>query len=121
MNDQTLHILYLGMRHYTGIKLGRLLQYQTRRIWAVTPVEKHICELCGKHINRTERSVDHILPKSVCYDLGLIGMVYDPRNMRMTHTFCNQKRDQSLEELPDSIKNKIYSMYEAKFGVQLKK
>lgn len=65
------------------------------------------CDICGERVARRDRSLDHIIPKSVCYELGLAGLVLDSRNFRLAHKRCNGKRGSNLSGLPEPILRRL--------------
>jgi len=83
--------------------------YKTRR-WK----DVLICAICGKNITKSTLTVDHIIPASICLELGLYKLEFDYRNLRSTHRSCNEQRGNNYDDLPESVKLKIEELRNAK-------
>ncbi len=100
---------YVINSHYKHMKRTAKVKPQTvvedtnaRRIFS--PVERHqvfgnskVCALCGKPIDETDFTVDHIIPLSR-------GGTNDPENLRPVHKSCNHFKGNYLDkEMFDNI------------------
>lgn len=65
------------------------------------------CNICGKYCKRLDRTVDHIIPKAVCYDYEMWGLIIDPRNFQMLCSKCNRIKDDSTLFIPLSVRQAI--------------
>lgn len=66
------------------------------------------CNICGKYCKRKDRTLDHIIPKTVCYDYELFNLVLDPRNFQMLCFECNQTKRHSMLFVPAKVRQAIY-------------
>lgn len=118
-NDDTMLrcLLWLGYRHYIGMWKYKTLQ-AARMSYLKSIGWRGLCSICGEAVNQNKnrRSVDHIVPVSICLELNMPGLIFDIRNFRLAHQKCNQRRGNSTDDLPDSIKkllagkrNKLYT------------
>lgn len=54
----------------------------------------YICGICGKWVDATEVSLDHIIPRSARPDL-----IFVDSNIQPTHYICNTKKGSKHEKL----------------------
>lgn len=66
-----------------------------------------LCCFCNEEIKWDDRSVDHIIPKSVCWELELFALLVDERNLRIAHKRCNSLRANDVSDLPISVRRKL--------------
>lgn len=64
-----------------------------------------LCWLCGKYVGRTQRTMDHKIPESLCWALELPSLVVDLRNIGLAHERCNTSRGHTIEDLPQAIRD----------------
>jgi hypothetical protein len=69
------------------------------------------CDICGQPTYKGNRTIDHIIPQSVCKKLELYHLIIDERNFRLSCSACNLERLASMDEFPQ-LKNWI----DAKMG-----
>ena len=101
--------LYRALRVYLGEKVNEHLQIACRYFY-YSQSSPRLCSICGKHIRHGNRSVDHIIPLSVVRELELYRLMFDPRNMRIAHNYCNVNRGNDISDLPESVINKLASL-----------
>jgi hypothetical protein len=65
--------------------LGFVAPVSFKAIWER---DRGVCQICHLPVERTEASLDHILPLS-------LGGTHEPRNVRLTHRACNSRRQAS--------------------------
>lgn len=109
-NDRFLFwAIYRGLYHYLGLAMN--VEY--RRVkgeWKSNPRNKiWRCAICDLNINRkSERTIDHIIPKNLCYELGLPQLIIDERNFRAAHQLCNARRGElTVEDLSPNVLAKL--------------
>ncbi len=62
------------------------------------------CALCQKYLPYSKRTIDHIIPQELCYELEWPLLVYDERNFQvMCHRCNNKKGDNYVEYLPGKV------------------
>ena len=105
MNDSEIYLFWLGFKDWFMTRMRRRYSYARLRFVIMHP--DGICAICGGYIPRRERTVDHIIPKSVCIEIGLAGLIYDPRNFQLAHSICNKVRATDMSMLPASIVKEI--------------
>jgi len=69
-----------------------------------------LCQLCHKKVTKKERTIDHIIPKEICYELNMPLLIYDQRNLRRTCGNCNQKRGSKIHDLPPSVVKRLVEL-----------
>lgn len=109
MNDYTNLLVYYGLKHV----LGKWKSYKMSEVykkWMRDEKPSRICYLCGKHIPYQELSIDHLIPQTVCFQLDMPGLVFDTRNMRLTHKVCNAKKRNEIKYLPRNVVKKLREM-----------
>ena len=67
------------------------------------------CAICNQYLTHRKRTIDHIIPKSVCWELGLYNLINDPINFRVTCAQCNEKRGAKVDEFP-KLATKLYEI-----------
>lgn len=65
------------------------------------------CCFCGEKIKNRDHSVDHIIPRSVCYAIERPMLIFDIRNFRSSHKQCNRERADETSDLPEAVLEKI--------------
>lgn len=111
MKATTYYLFYLGLRHYLGKSVNE--QYQISKRYFLRTITGENCGQCGicfKTVEWGEQTIDHIIPKSIIYEYGLLNLLFDHRNFRITHQLCNTTRGDSMDELPEPIRNKLFSL-----------
>lgn len=104
--DSTHYLLYLGVRHALGHWKNRTIKRSFMR-WLADNGWPKYCELCGGKVTHKQRSVDHIIPVSVCLELEMPMLLFDSRNFRFAHRTCNSKRANRTNDLPLTIQSKL--------------
>lgn len=106
MKDYIGFALYIGLRHWLCRAISIYIRQSQYEYW-----DEHgngaLCTLCGRKVEFRHRSIDHIIPKSICYELGLYKLLFDPVNFRISHKLCNAKRGNDISDLPQSIIAKL--------------
>ena len=107
-NDITVYwLFYKGLRQYLGLWKFRTLKTEFYR-WMVANGWPNICGICHKKIRtRKERSLDHIIPISICMELEMPGLIFDPRNFRVAHRDCNEMRSSNISDLPKKVRQAL--------------
>lgn len=102
-------LFFGGLRHYLGISVDKEYR-QAKRKYYSSLKGKLSCGICGAKMSWKEpRSLDHIIPKSVIYETGLVGLIFDFRNFRATHPDCNVGRGNlTINDMPDKVRDKLF-------------
>jgi len=98
----TLSLCYIGVKHTLGVWKNKVMYLEFRKYLKIYGYN-HDCWLCGKKVSKNERSLDHAVPQSVCFELELPMLLFDHRNFRVAHQTCNTKRGSRISDLPLSI------------------
>lgn len=93
-----------------------LVKQLKREAWANYRNNK--CAICDNPMTRKERTMDHIIPESICWELEMPGLVYDGRNIRYVHALCNQRRSSDISDLPLSVQLKLHELRQSKSLVE---
>lgn len=106
LDDSGWEIFYRGLRAYLGERCGKaerraMLNWRKKNRWP-----KH-CAGCGNYTPNSQRTIDHIVPVSVCVALELPGLVYDENNYQMLCIDCNQAKRDKIDDLPEPVKQKL--------------
>lgn len=64
---------------------------------------KH-CQACNVRLTHKQRSIDHIIPKSICFELEMPELLWDKRNLTLLCVKCNSKKSNSTTDLPEKVK-----------------
>lgn len=113
--DFTILLIVWGYRHYWG-KQRSLLWSKTRKefLWnKLHRGESMDCEICGEWCPKHDRTVDHIIPRNILFEVELVGLEFDHRNLRLAHKKCNSDRGRlTIDDMPDSIRDKLFVLLE---------
>lgn len=98
--------LYRGLRVHLGewryrAKQAAKMRWMRRHRWP------DVCENCKRRVPWKERTIDHIIPQSVCFELDLPGLLFDDRNFQMLCSSCNSEKGHDIESLPEAIKKEL--------------
>lgn len=107
--DITIILFIRGLKHYLGICVDNAYRNAKREYYSSLKGELY-CGICGIKMSWKEpRSLDHIIPKSVIYETGLVGLIFDHRNFRATHVECNVGRGAlTINDMPDKVRDKLF-------------
>lgn len=109
MTDSELRVILLpAFRHYCGMHRRKILLDVQHKYWDETADKR--CWICGRWVQRYNRSIDHLVPIKICMLLNLDGLVFDKRNFRIAHTRCNSYRHHDISKLPPAIIAKLETM-----------
>lgn len=100
MTDSEKWNFYWSLRSYLGRKVS---DAQRLAGWQYYGKSDKVCFLCKKRVTAKDRSIDHIIPKTVCWELGLYRLIIDDRNFRIAHKRCNLIRGHDVSDLPPEI------------------
>lgn len=100
--SELLCLFYKGIYHYLGKQKTEM--YKQARAEFLRSNHRWICSKCGAKTKKKTKSIDHIIPKSILYELELPSLIYDPNNFRLMCTDCNFARGNDTEELPTNIR-----------------
>ncbi len=102
-------LLYKGIYHYLGIEVSKAYRKSKKEYHRSLGNTQRICNLCGEPIKWKDMSVDHIISRSIIWETGLVGLIFDHRNFQVAHKLCNVKRGGlTLDDLPDKVRNKLF-------------
>lgn len=71
---------------------------------------ENVCDICHKVMTPESRSIDHIIPVSVCIAYDLPALEYHHSNFQLAHKFCNASRNvdaDRFDDLPLYLKRKV--------------
>lgn len=106
MTSREIAVLLLpAFKHYCGKTRRAILIKLQHEFWDETPDKT--CWLCHKWVKFKHKSVDHVVPISICIVLDLLGLVFDKRNFRIAHLWCNSNRHHDISMLPEPIIAKL--------------
>lgn len=106
----TYWLIWRGLHRHVGLLKNNLYK-QARREWLRQHKTQLDCALCGEKIDWGKVTVDHIIPRKILYEYGLIELIFDSRNFQAAHELCNAKRgDLTIDDLPPAIRYKILDL-----------
>lgn len=106
---EQLYLFWIGYKWYIRVQHAKALHsefmiYLWENDWP------SICHICGERVSRRERSIDHLIPVSICYKLNMPELVLDKRNFALSHLRCNWKRGNKISDLPIVVQEKIKAL-----------
>lgn len=108
MSDSQIVLVFMEARHHMGKMMRDYYRQVRAEYWRELPPGPLRCYLCDKHLKWREKTIDHIVPKSVIYETGLVWLIYDKRNFAPAHHRCNANRGElSLKDLPENIQQAL--------------
>lgn len=109
--DRNTHLVlfFRGLYHYLGIRVDEALKQEILE-FLIENRWPRICGLCGKRIRGKGRTIDHIIPKATCYEVGLPELCIDRRNFQVAHKECNSAKKDNLADLSPRILAKLKSL-----------
>lgn len=111
LNTDILFLIYRYARQYYGLWESNEWRY-TKRLFYFQNGYSGVCQLCNKKVNKSDRTIDHIIPREICYELSMPLLVYDQRNLRRTCAKCNNKRGSTINDLPPNVKKRLLMLKE---------
>lgn len=106
MNDITHWMFYRGLRTYLGLWKKEALRVATRK-WRRENNHPVHCVLCGRYLKYGERTIDHIIPISICMELEMPGLIFDTRNFQLLCNGCNVHKGSSIHNLPPMVQEAL--------------
>lgn len=105
----TYWLIYVGMRRALGLWRSKALRHAYIH-WLAKNGWPNICALCGEKISHKDRSIDHIIPMNICFEIERPQLIFDERNFRVTHKLCNSKRHSDVSDLPEKVVAKLLEL-----------
>lgn len=71
---------------------------------------QNLCDICHKAMTAESRSIDHIIPVSICIAYDLPALEYHHSNFQLAHKLCNSSRNldaDRFDDLPPYLKRKV--------------
>jgi 5-methylcytosine-specific restriction endonuclease McrA len=84
------HLVRIELSTWWGLEYHRAKQRFFRKAYW------HRCGWCHNPIAKKKRSVDHIIPRWIFNQLGLIELAIDPDNFQIMHKKCNVEKGGKL-------------------------
>lgn len=115
MDDTVYWLLWRFTRKYLGL-LKEARWREAKAEFKRSRSNNWKCDICGKKLGKKNQrylrpSVDHVIPRNILYQLGLVDLIFDLRNLQLTHEICNVKRgDLTIADLPPRIRDKLFAM-----------
>lgn len=118
MDDEVIVLFMRGLYHYLGKSVSEA--YKQSRADYLRANTKWRCSICGKRTKKTGnmgKTIDHIIPKNIIFETGLVGLLFDHRNFRLTHALCNVQRGElTIDDLPDKVRDKLFGLLKDKYA-----
>lgn len=110
IDEETINLFYVGLKHYLGKAVSDAQKEAGHDYLNRLEQHERMCAFCGKFVKYKERSIDHIIPKKLCWELGLYRFVIDRRNFRLAHKVCNARRSSDVSDLPPKVLEKLIEL-----------
>lgn len=91
-------LVYRGAYHYLGKKFAEEFR-ERKQIWLRGKQSSRVCESCGIFLKFRQRTIDHIIPKSLIYELEEPKLLDDPNNWWVMCKWCNSDKSNLLPEV----------------------
>lgn len=110
-------IFYRGLHHHLGLCVRRQWQYFRRRMLAMRG-QPWLCASCGVKCEpvrggrqkRNTVTIDHIIPKSMLFELEIVELLFDEDNMAI---YCRQCNSVKGNVLPENIPLTLLCKFQA--------
>lgn len=105
MSEIDIYWLFRAIYCSLGYKFNQKLKNASWQVAGRTKPKN--CAICGYLVLEQDRSIDHIVPVSICVELEWYDLIYDEKNMRLVHQVCNWKRSSDISDLPEAQQEAI--------------
>lgn len=81
----------------------RVLRTKYRHAYLHRSATPTHCQICNKYLPYSQRSIDHIIPKELCYKLEWPLLILDERNFQVLCHSCNRSKSAQIKDLPQKV------------------
>lgn len=104
MKDDAAYWLFYGLLRFRI----RILRTESRHRYLHKPNTPNRCQMCDKYLPYSQRTIDHIIPLELCYELEWPLLIFDERNFQVACPKCNHDKSAKIEDLPEKVLEAIW-------------